>query len=47
MANPNWYLDFKGLLEVPDTTSGTVRIIRTNRDNQAMDVYSTVLGTEI
>jgi len=47
MANPNWLVDFKGLLEVPDTSTGTVRVIRTNRDEAAMDVYSTIMGSEI
>lgn len=47
MANPNWLVDFKGLLEVPDTSTGTLRIIRRNRDEGAMDVYSTMIGTEI
>lgn len=47
MANPNWYVDFKGLLEVPDTSTGTIRIIRTNRDEAAQDVYSTIIGTEV
>lgn len=31
---------------VPDTSTGTVRIIRTNRDNQAQDLYSTIIGYE-
>lgn len=47
MANPNWSIDFGGLLEVPDTSTGTLRIARTNRDEAAMDVYSTVIGTEV
>lgn len=45
MANPNWLVDFKGLLEVPDTSTGTLRIARKNRDEATMDVYSTLLGT--
>jgi len=47
MSNPNWVADFKGLLEVPDTSTGTLRIARTNRDEDSMDVYSTILGTEV
>jgi len=39
--------EFYGLLEVPDTSTGTLRIIRTNRDEAAMDVYSTIIGTEV
>jgi len=46
-SNPNWVMEFDGLLEVPDTSTGTVRIIRRNDDNQAMDVYSTIIGTSI
>jgi len=46
-ADLNWSFDFKGLLEIPDTSTGTLRIIRTNRENQAMDLYSTVIGTEV
>lgn len=46
-SNQNSVFDFKGLLEVPDTGTGTVRIIRTNRDNQAQDVYSTLIATEV
>ncbi len=40
-------IPFKSLLEVPDTGTGTLRIIRTNRDNQSQDLYSTILGTEV
>lgn len=46
-AHPNWVVDFKGLLEVDDASTGTLRIIRTNRDEDAMDVYSTIVATEI
>lgn len=47
VAQPNWFVDFKGLFEIPDTSTGTLRIIRTNRDEGAMDVYSTIIGTEV
>lgn len=46
-SNPNWVVDFKGLLEVDDASTGTLRIARTNRDNQAQDVYSTILATSV
>lgn len=47
MANPVFKFDFQGLLEVPDTSTGTFRLIRTNREGSAMDVYSTIIGTEV
>lgn len=34
-------------IEVPATSTGTIRIIRTNRDNQAQDVYSTIIGYDV
>ena len=34
-------------VEVPDTSTGTIRVIRTNRENKAMDVYSTIIGSEV
>ena len=34
-------------IEVPVTTSGTVRVIRTNRQGAATDVYSTIIGTDV
>lgn len=46
----NWEMKFDGLLEVPDTSTGTVRIIRTNRETKppaGLDVYSTIVGTEV
>lgn len=33
-------------IEVPTTGTGTVRVIRTNRNNQSTDVYSTILGID-
>jgi len=46
-SNQNSEFNFEGLLEVDDASTGTLRIIRTNRDNQAQDVYSTILATSI
>jgi len=45
-ANPNIYIDFSNLnIQVASTKK--VRIIVTNKDNQAMDTYSTIMGTEV
>jgi len=40
-------LDFNPPIEVPVTSTGTVRVIRTNRQGQAQDVYSTIIGNDI
>lgn len=40
-------LFFDPAIEVPVTSTGTVRVIRTNRQGQAQDVYSTILGNDI
>lgn len=40
-------LNFDPPIEVPVTSTGTVRVIRTNRQNQAQDVYSTIIGNDI
>jgi hypothetical protein len=34
-------------IEVPVTSTGTVRVIRTNRNASATDVYSTIIGNDI
>ena len=34
-------------IEVPVTSTGTVRVIRTNRNAAATDVYSTIIGNDI
>jgi len=39
--------DFNPPKEVPITSTGTVRVIRTNRQGQAQDVYSTIIGNDI
>lgn len=46
-ANPN--IDIMlGQFTIADSGTGSkIRIIRTNKDNQAMDVYSTISGSEI
>jgi hypothetical protein len=33
--------------EVPATSTGTVRVIRTNRQGQVQDVYSTIIGNDV
>lgn len=34
-------------IEVPVTSTGTVRVIRTNRQGQVQDVYSTIIGNDV
>lgn len=47
-ANPNAEIEFTQPIEVQENGGGErVRIIRTNRERQSMDVYSTIMGTEI
>lgn len=38
---------FNPPIEVPATSTGTVRVIRTNRNLLATDVYSTILGNDL
>lgn len=40
-------LFFDPAIEVPVTSTGTVRVIRTNRQGSATDVYSTIIGIDI
>lgn len=40
-------VNFNPAKEVPVTSTGTVRVIRTNRQGQAQDVYSTIIGNDI
>lgn len=46
-AMPQVYLEYNGLLEVPSTSTGTIRVAIRNDDNQAMDVYATIVMTEV
>ena len=46
-AKPTEQVVFDPPIEVPATSTGTVRIIRTNRDNQAQDLYSTIIGNDV
>jgi hypothetical protein len=38
---------FDPAIEVPVTSTGTVRVIRTNREGSAQDVYSTIIGNDV
>ena len=40
-------LFFDPPIEVPATSTGTVRVIRTNRQGSATDVYSTIIGNDV
>jgi hypothetical protein len=40
-------LFFDPAIEVPVTSTGTVRIIRTNRQGAATDLYSTIIGNDV
>lgn len=40
-------LFFDPPVEVPSTSTGTVRIIRTNRQGAATDLYSTIVGNDV
>lgn len=40
-------LTFDPPVEVPVTSTGTVRVIRTNRQGTATDVYSTIIGYDV
>ena len=40
------YIEFTPTLSVPATGTGTVRVIVTNRQGAAVDVYSTIMGTD-
>lgn len=40
-------LNFNPPIEVPVASTGTVRLIRTNRQNQSQDLYSTILGNDV
>jgi hypothetical protein len=40
-------VNFDPAVEVPATSTGTVRIIRTNRQGAATDLYSTIIGNDV
>jgi len=46
-SNPNVEFVFDPPIEIPDTGTGTVRVIRRNDDNQDLDMYSTIIGKEV
>lgn len=43
----NCFIPFNPPREVPVTSTGTVRVIRTNRQGGAQDVYSTIMGNDV
>jgi hypothetical protein len=40
-------INFSPAVEVPATSTGTIRVIRTNRQGSATDVYSTIIGNDV
>lgn len=40
-------INFSPPIEVPVSSTGTIRVIRTNRQGAAMDVYSTIIGNDV
>lgn len=45
-TDPNCVFTFDPPIEIPSTSTGTVRVVRLNRENQAQDVYSTIIGLD-
>jgi hypothetical protein len=43
-ATPNISIQLKKPFTLAGAASAAIRVIRTNRDNQAQDVYSTIVG---
>lgn len=46
-ATPNITIDLDQLVFLESGVGSTIEVIRTNEDKQAMDVYSTISGTEV
>lgn len=46
-ANPNITIDLDQMVFVDSGTGAVIRVIRTNLDKKAQDVYSTISGTEV
>jgi hypothetical protein len=46
-AGPSFSITLAQPIEVPVTATGTVRLVRTNLESSAMDVYSTMIGSDI
>ena len=46
-ANPSKHIPFDPPIEVPVASTGTVRVIKKNDDNQAQDLYSTIIGFDV
>ena len=43
----NSYIEFEPAISVPVTSTGTVRVIMTNRQGAAVDVNSTIMGVDV
>lgn len=43
----NCFIPFNPPREVPVTSTGTVRVIRTNRQGASQDLYSTIMGNDV
>jgi len=46
-SNPFNQIFFDPPVEVPVASTGTVRVIRRNDDNQSQDLYSTIIGNDV
>lgn len=46
-ANPNITIDMDQMVFLESGAGSTIEVIRTNMDKKAMDVYSTISGTEV
>lgn len=46
-SKPFEQVTFNPAIEVPSTSTGTVRVIRRNDDNQSQDMYTTIIGNDV
>ena len=46
-SNPTYTITFAQPIEVPLAGTGTIRLGRKNLEGSAMDVYSTIIGTQL
>lgn len=46
-ATPSFTITFAQPIEVPNASTGTIRLARTNLEAVAMDVYSLILGSDV
>ncbi len=47
VAEPSEHVRFEPAIEVPDTNTGTIRLVRTNREPLAQRLCSTRVGREV